>query len=339
MAKVAEETQKQKRTTVKSIEEKLTTHASDESVHLNRRDFLRFGAKVSAVTTVGTLAGLKVLGGIWNWTKSFKPKFKVCIYSDREIEINRLSERQRALIAKSSAYPDIYGKLNGYMKIDFDTKKGLARAEIRRYSTLLTGNVHENEKENPCIIERERGESSFTFVAKSPDFSREKVVEVTPTFLDNKQLLAKIVEATKIKKEDWSKVEKYFSNFYLSSWSGCRSYHGYSIPTDCIIRIKGDSVCYDIEGLEALTDGNRNLFAEYWLRRNAFDSYDSFKEKYDVFAKIRKKIKDPVALDGARGSKLLSFYNHTEHKFESYESFRKDYSLFADASARAEAEK
>jgi hypothetical protein len=220
----------------------------------------------------------------------------------------------------------------------------VARAKIYNGDTLLDEEVHEDGKmplikrsewsNKMPLIKRSEWSNRFTFLANSPDFNN-KVVEIKPDFLDNKQLLTRVVEGAKL----GSDRDKVFYHFDISPYYNRRDYHNFDIPTDCTFQLKGDPVTYHIEGLPLLLDSgkkelNRNLFAEFWLRKDQFESSEAFKEMYDLFAKIRPEVEKAESIHD-RSKVFERFYREYGNSFKSNVRFRQEYTLFEQIARRA----
>jgi len=296
-------------------------------IHLTRRQAILY----PALGLAGVLVGKRILTWIGNSLQSFKPQFNVHINSDKEIKSSNLSETKRALITASNRYERTDGRLNGYIEIDFTTEKGLAIARIYKGFDLLAANVY--QKGTKPIIPREVNCSTFTFVAQGPGLA-EKVVKTRPDFLKNEELLARVLEGEKLN-SDWEKRHEAFSTFWI--YSGYRDYHTFRIPTECKLQLKKDNVLYTIEGLEALTDGDENLFAEFWIRRKDFEDYKTFKEQYDTFARIRKEFGDSVSAEQAAKKlhSLAATYSQQRDSSD-FTKFMEHYVLFSEAARRVE---
>lgn len=260
-------------------------HTGNTKVHLTRRQVLGWGALGAG----GTLAGLKILGAVGKWLDrkynydEFEPRLTVKLYSDERIE--SLSEEQKKLISESKA--------NGYVEVGF-SRYGHPFVEVDIYQwdpELRAKNIHEKE-EVPCVPIRTDGREEFTYIVDDPDLGTQIKIEVKPDYLNDLELLEKIVEAHKLDEESYRKRRESFSSFDFDSY---RKYNGIKIPTECDIQMKGDPVRYEIDGLEVLVGGDKTLFAEYWLARDNFDSFAAFKEFYDKAQKIRAAESDAKA--------------------------------------------
>ena len=235
-----------------------------------------------------------------------------------------------ALITASNRYELSDGRLNGYIEIDFTTEEGLAIARIYKGSDLLAVNV--DERGTKPIIPRELNYTSFTFVVQGPGLAK-KVVKTNPDFLENEELLARVIEGEKL---DWKKRYKVFYHFDIDDFNH-RDYHGIRIPTECSLQLKKDNVLYRINGLEALTAEDENLFAEFWIRRNEFKDYKTFKGEYDKFERIRKELGDSVPAEQA-AKKLHSLAVTYKQQGDSsdFTKFMEQYTLFSEAVRRVE---
>lgn len=226
---------------------------------LTRRQALGWGALGAA----GLLAGLEGLKR--GWTRlEFTPEFRVRIYSPEQAQTQKLTEQQKKLIERSNLYGGPY--LNGFIEVGFHSFDHYVEVDIYKWSTLLGRNVH--RLEDFPITARTDGRVTFNYVLDNG-----RKVKVKQRFLTNRDLLAKLVEADRVKGTD-----QRFPSFYADEE---RDYYGHKVPTSFLMWEKGSNVCYYVDGPEVLTEGNKRLFAEYWSRRNDFPDFETSITEYD----------------------------------------------------------
>ncbi len=249
-------------------------HAQDTEIHLTRRQALTataLGFGGAAVGTVVTASAITYpLVGFWDWLHlkiEFKPKFLVRIYSKEELEQSTLSDDRKKLVAES--------KLSGYIRVGYKSGDPLVKVHIYGSGpqTLDKSMVDGEYVRIPRIL----GDGTYTYVVSSPSLGSQRKRVATPHFLTDLELLEKIVEADKLEHENYKKRHRSFPSFIY--WAD-RIYKGLQVPTQCSIQIKGDPVHYRINGLEQLVGGDKTLFAEYWLEKNKFTSYNDFLDSY-----------------------------------------------------------
>lgn len=174
---------------------------------------------------------------------------------------------------------------NGYTQVGFRAPSYSKIDIYGGWRNLIARGVYEEDQNKfKPLVPRDTDKDYFSFVVTSPVFKGTKHFRVVPKFLDNKELLEKIVEADFMWEADLGKRFTYFHldvDYERINDNTRRR----GVPKGGYIGFyhKGIEYYYEIDGLEVLIGGDKELFAKYW--NSDFKSFEDFKKFYD---KVKK---------------------------------------------------
>jgi hypothetical protein len=255
-----------------------------------------------------------------------EPVIGVFIFNKEKTE--KLPRSTKKLIAECR-----YSTRRGYIAVGFNSEDDNARADIRHeYSGLFGDGIQEGCGRG--FIKRDLAYAHFNFVANGPKIGTNREFKAERYLLYNEDLLEKIIEAKNLEAEEGRlEREKVFPKFDIQF----RNYFKHEVANWCRIQLQ-DGVEYYVDGAEVLTDGDKNMFAEFWLARHRHKNFKEFKEAYDMFTKIRIDVEKARSGEEKAG-KLFDSFIKNKHKYASSKEFNDSYNGFAEAAYRIEAAK